>query len=137
MSATAPGFHAPAVIDYDKQPWMHHACEECGAPAHHWCRNRAPQTGIFYVVPFGHKQRRVPKVWDLPDGWPIAYTDNGVKIVPGLRVLDYNRRETVVGDRFHIANPTWSDGQPVAGTGIAWFYTENGGTFDGSRLLAL
>ena len=129
MSAAHPGFHAPAVVDYDAQPWMHDACRECGAPAHHLCRDRAPQPGVYVIRPGAHKDRRVPKVWDRPDDWPVAYTDNGVLIVPGLRVLDYNRRESVVGDTFHMANG-------INDTRIPWFDT-TGGMFDGSRLLAL
>jgi len=126
MSATAPGFHAPALIDTVAQPWMLTTCKDCGAPPHHLCRERRAKPGTFRILDLAHKARRVPESRELPDGWPIAYTDNGVKIVPGLAVLDYNRRETTVS-----ANP------PHESHGVWWFDTENGGMFDGSRLLAL
>jgi len=58
--------------------------------------------------------------------WPEARTANGVLVVPGLKVRDYNWRETEVTDKApHISH------------GVAWFWTANGGMFDGSRLLAL
>lgn len=58
--------------------------------------------------------------------WPEARTDNGVLIVPGLHVRDYNWRVTTVSDK-----------PPHMSHGVAWFYTANGGMFDGSRLFAL
>lgn len=62
-----------------------------------------------------------------PDAWPTdERTSNGVLIVPGLKVRDYNWKETVVSDRM----PTYSHD-------VAWFRTANGGDFDGSRLHAL
>jgi hypothetical protein len=74
---------------------------------------------------------RADRAAGLPDGWPQAFTDNGVRIVPGLRVRDYNWRETTVTDeRPHMGNA------PGGGT-IPWFTTANGGMFDGSRLFAL
>ena len=90
----------------------------------------------------------------LPDGWPTAHTSNGVLIVPGLRVRDYNWRETTVTDRRpHIANgldnpaqivrnadgtaAMYPDGSLVYSGGVPWFDTANGGSFDGSRLFAL
>jgi hypothetical protein len=135
VSATAPGFYAPRVIDYDAQPWMRTTCPDCGAPPDHSCRARAQRAGHWFVCA-PHRTRRTPEKLTRPDGWPVAYTANGVLIVPGLRVLDYDRRETTVGVDFMVHNPTWSDGKPVAGSGIAWFRTTTG-TFDGSRLLAL
>lgn len=148
MSATAPGFHAPRYVDYDKQPWMLTDCIDCGAPAHHLCRNPAGR-GRWAVVPGAHKARRVPESRDLPEGWPVAYTANGVKIVPGLPVLDYNRKETTVTDaRPSIDGGTvmrdaegnalmYADGSLRYSGGTPWFDTANGGMFDGSRLLAL
>lgn len=63
--------------------------------------------------------------------WPLAYTANRVRIVPGLRVRDYDYRETTVTDRApHL------DG-PLGTTRTPWFRTANGGMFDGSRLTAL
>lgn len=90
----------------------------------------------------------------LPEGWPHALTDNGVVIVPGLRVRDYNWRETTVTDaRPHIANgldnpahvvrnedgtaAMYGDGSLVYSGGVPWFSTASGGMFDGSRLYAL
>jgi hypothetical protein len=61
------------------------------------------------------------------DPWPLAYTVNNVRIVPGLRVRDYNSRETTVTDR----KPSGGLSEPP------WFTTANGGLFDGSRLTAL
>lgn len=60
--------------------------------------------------------------------WPTAYTRDGVLIVPGLPVTDYDRRATVVSDRKPYSDGAW--GHSV----VPWFYTENGGMFDGSRL---
>lgn len=75
---------------------------------------------------------------NLPANWPTARTSNGVLIVPGLRVRDYNYAETTVTDaKPSIDGQTWEDGKPVAGTGTPWFDTANGGMFDGSRLVAL
>ena len=58
--------------------------------------------------------------------WPQAFTANGVLITPGLPVRDYNYDETTVTDQA----PHWDNAIP-------WFWTANGGMFDGSRLLAL
>lgn len=72
--------------------------------------------------------------------WPKAKTANGVTIVPGLKVRDYNWNETVVTDHApSIDGGTWSDeiGGIVPGTGTPWFRTENGGLFDGSRMQAI
>ena len=76
-------------------------------------------------------QHRVPNSGRPPKGWPEAYTDNGVLIVPGLRVRDYNWRETTVAR----VMPTMENG--VGDTLVPWFSTANGGMFDGSRLFAL
>lgn len=63
--------------------------------------------------------------------WPQAFTANGVLITPGLPVRDYNYEETTVTDRA----PHWANG--IGGGQVPWFWTENGGVFDGSRLFAL
>ena len=65
--------------------------------------------------------------------WPLAYTINRVRIVPGLRVRDYNWRETTVTD----ARPSLDGPRAHLGEGTPWFTTANGGFFDGSRLTAL
>lgn len=65
----------------------------------------------------------------LPAGWPLARTSDGTIIVPGLKVLDYNWRESVVGTTWHMANG-------INDTRIPWFDT-TGGMFDGSRMKAL
>lgn len=61
---------------------------------------------------------------ETPENWPVAYTADGVKVVPGLRVLDYNYRVSTVTDR-----------KPHESHGVYWFAT-TGGDFDGSRMLA-
>lgn len=72
--------------------------------------------------------------------WPHATTSNGVVVVPGLAVIDYNRRATVVTDEPPSINGgTYQvDATRLAGYrldgGTAWFHTSNGGLFDGSRL---
>lgn len=65
--------------------------------------------------------------------WPVAYTANNRKVVPGLRVRDYNYRETTVTDRRPDIDGGGASGRPAT----PWFHTENGGYFDGSRLFAL
>jgi hypothetical protein len=58
----------------------------------------------------------------LPEGWPTAYTEDRVLIVPGLVVLDYN----------------WRVGQvlpelPHESHGVHWFRLTTG-SFDGTRM---
>jgi hypothetical protein len=77
----------------------------------------------FYVV--------VPEQDADGNAWPLAYTQNRIRIVPGLKVRDYNYRETTVTDR------TPSLDGPLGTVRTPWFTTENGGLFDGSRLFAL
>jgi len=60
-----------------------------------------------------------------PDNWPVARTSDGVLIIPGLIVRDYNYNITTVTDR----KPDMDNGNP-------WFFTANNGYFDGSRLTA-
>ena len=67
--------------------------------------------------------------------WPHATTSNGVVIVPGLRVRDYNWRETTVVGVSHTEDER-DRGVPT-GRQVTWFDTANGGMFDGSRLFAL
>lgn len=53
-------------------------------------------------------------------------TSDGTPIVPGLAVIDYDRRRTTV------VNVT-----SIEINGTVWFATANGGMFDGSRLEAI
>jgi len=77
----------------------------------------------YYVV--------VPEQDAEGGAWPLAYTQNRVRIVPGLKVRDYNYAETTVTDaRPHLDGPLGTVRTP-------WFRTANGGSFDGSRLFAL
>lgn len=74
------------------------------------------------------------------NAWPTARTSNGVTVVPGLRVRDYNWRETTVTDeKPSIDGGTWDATNECIDptTGTPWFHTANGGLFDGSRLHAL
>jgi hypothetical protein len=78
-------------------------------------------------------------------------TSDGTLIVPGLRVLDYNRNETTVvadrdADRDYncIAHPDYQfEAHTVHGCfngwekPTHWFTTANGGMFDGSRMQAI
>ena len=84
--------------------------------------NRHP-TQTWYVV--------VPELDADGNAWPLAYTVNNRRIVPGLRVRDYDRRETTVtAERPSLSGPLGTERTP-------WFHTANGGLFDGSRLSAL
>lgn len=55
---------------------------------------------------------------------PDQFTSDGVKIVPGLRVWDYDYKENVVIRPEPYGN---------VAEGV-WFITERGKIFDGSRL---
>jgi hypothetical protein len=81
-----------------------------------------------------------PESRELPEGWPTAYTSDGVLIVPGLRVRDYDYRDTVVTSRKPIMDGgEWDEENDClkAGTGTPWFACANGKDFDGSRLQAI
>lgn len=52
-------------------------------------------------------------------------TSDGTPIVVGLKVLDYDRRETTVVGVQSLSHGTF------------WFKTANGGMFDGDRLQAI
>jgi hypothetical protein len=65
----------------------------------------------------------------LPDGWPVARTIDGVLVVPGLWVLDYNYR---IG-QVTAEKPDMNNG--LNDTLIPWF-TLTTGYFDGSRMWA-
>lgn len=74
------------------------------------------------------------------DPWPTARTSDGVLIVPGLAVIDYNRRATTVTDHApsidggtYVVDDTRAKGYRLDG-GNPWFHTANGGLFDGPRL---
>lgn len=88
---------------------------------------------------FMDEKNHVAMLDDEGNDWPAGvYTANGIEIVPGMRVLDYNREETTVTNRKpFMEGREWQNGQPVPGTGRPWFTTANGGLFDGSRLRAL
>lgn len=58
------------------------------------------------------------------DNIPDQFTSDGVKIVPGLEVWDYDYRQTKVVAPERYGNP----GEEV------WFRCENNKSFDGSRL---
>lgn len=55
---------------------------------------------------------------------PDQFTSDGVKIVPGLKVWDYDYRENVVVEPVRYGNPAES----------VWFKCANNKIFDGSRL---
>src|SRR5262245_25852836 len=64
---------------------------------------------------------------DHTDDWPMADTIDGVRVVPGLRVIDYNMDRGVVDSLDHVDN-----------VGTPWFriIRDKGGwsTMDGLRL---
>ena len=66
--------------------------------------------------------RQTPDQPALPEGWPTAYTEDRVLIVPGLVVLDYNWRVGQVTDKM-----------PHESHGVYWFELTTG-SFDGTRM---